>query len=173
MRNASRPPLWSTLLIALVETRRRTLRPSASEMKVTLHRFGRKRRLVLMLEWLTLWPTRGPFAVSSQRRDITKILAHPRRIKPVVGRRRGQNSHQPTGIARTYRGERRKGQGLAHPAPASFANRRSRKLFRCLTPLKISYKGRIRRRRWGDKSSRPLDLVGSIWLKTAGRFVFV
>src|SRR5436190_27163 len=28
-RKASRPPRWSTLLIALVETRRRTLRPSA------------------------------------------------------------------------------------------------------------------------------------------------
>src|SRR4051812_40126395 len=56
--------------MALVETRRRTLRPSASEMKVTLHRFGRKRRLVLILEWLTLWPTCGPLAVSSQRRDI-------------------------------------------------------------------------------------------------------
>src|ERR1700676_774039 len=39
-------------------------------MKVTLHRFGRKRRLVLILEWLTLWPTCGPLAVSSQRRDI-------------------------------------------------------------------------------------------------------
>src|SRR6202041_3596104 len=73
-RKASRPPLWSTLLIALVDTRRRTLRPSASEMKVTLHRFGRNRRLVLILEWLTLWPTSGPLAVSSQRRDILKIL---------------------------------------------------------------------------------------------------
>ena len=29
--------MWSTLFSALVETRRRTLRPSASEMKVTLH----------------------------------------------------------------------------------------------------------------------------------------
>src|SRR5258705_13546313 len=71
-RKASRPPLWSTLFSALVETRRRTLRPSASEMKVTLHRFGRKRRLVLMFEWLTLWPTCGPLAVSSQRRDISQ-----------------------------------------------------------------------------------------------------
>src|ERR1700761_9754779 len=76
-RKASRPPLWSTLLIALVETRRRALRPSASEMNVTLHRFGRKRRLVLIFEWLTLWPTCGPLAVSSQRRDIVEILFHP------------------------------------------------------------------------------------------------
>src|SRR4051812_15547617 len=73
-RKASRPPLWSTLLSALVETRRRTLRSRASEMNVTLTRFGRKRRLVLMLEWLTLWPTRGPLAVSSQRRDMSKFL---------------------------------------------------------------------------------------------------
>src|ERR1700757_2203364 len=78
IRNASSPPLWSTVLIALVETRSRTFRPSASEMKVTLHRFGRKRRLVLMLEWLTLWPVRGPLAVSSPRRDISKILFQPR-----------------------------------------------------------------------------------------------
>src|ERR1700737_2414930 len=70
--NASKPPRWSTLLIALVETRNRTFRPSASEMKVTLHRFGRNRRLVLILEWLTLWPTCGPLAVSSQRRDISQ-----------------------------------------------------------------------------------------------------
>jgi hypothetical protein len=28
------------------------------------------RRLVLMFEWLTLWPTKGPLPVSSQRRDM-------------------------------------------------------------------------------------------------------
>src|ERR1700722_2609262 len=88
IRKASRPPRWSTLLIALVETRRRTFRPSASEMKVTLHRFGRKRRLVLILEWLTLWPTSGPLAVSSQRRDIAKSSSVPA-CRPLhgVGRR--------------------------------------------------------------------------------------
>src|SRR3569833_380074 len=73
----------------LVEARRRTLRPRTSEMKVTLHRFGRKRRLVLMLEWLTLWPTWGPLAVSSQRRDIVQILFHPRTRRPSKGRRGG------------------------------------------------------------------------------------
>src|ERR1700761_6042778 len=41
-------------------------------MKVTLHRFGRNRRLVLIFEWLTLWPPSGPLAVSSQRRDIVQ-----------------------------------------------------------------------------------------------------
>jgi hypothetical protein len=35
--------------------------------------------LVFMLEWLTLWPTRGFLPVSSQRRDIalsSKTRAH-------------------------------------------------------------------------------------------------
>src|ERR1700761_6051263 len=103
LRKASRPPLWSTLLIAFVETRRRTLRPSASEMNVTLHRFGRKRRLVLMLEWLTLWPTRGPLAVSSQRRDIVIILAKA----PAARWRLGGSKIRVlmTGSGRTYRAD--------------------------------------------------------------------
>src|SRR6195952_4092116 len=75
--------------MALVETRRRALRPSTSEMKVTLHRFGRNRRLVLILEWLTVCPTCGPLAVSSQRRDIvgksSAIPAcHPAGVKTCV-----------------------------------------------------------------------------------------
>src|SRR5438105_1129731 len=85
IKYASRPPLWSTLLSALVETRRRTLRARASEMKVTLTRFGRKRRLVLMLEWLTLWPTWGPLAVSSQRRDMAKSSIFPNDVRPPFG----------------------------------------------------------------------------------------
>ena len=36
-----------------------TERPSASDISVTFTRFGRKRRLVLRLEWLTLWPDQG------------------------------------------------------------------------------------------------------------------
>src|SRR4051794_13349796 len=91
----SKPPLWSTLLMALVETRRRTLRPSASEMKVTLHRFGRNRRLVLILEWLTLWPTWGPLAVSSQRRDISKNPLPSLIFRPAGGRNRGSNRVHP------------------------------------------------------------------------------
>src|SRR5215469_9795833 len=75
--------------MALVETRRRTLRPSTSEMKVTLHRFGRKRRLVLMLEWLTLWPTWGPLAVSSQRRDIVQNPLSSPHPSSVQGAARG------------------------------------------------------------------------------------
>ena len=51
-------------------------RPSASEISVTFCKFGRNRRLVLMLEWLTLWPTRAFLPVRSQRQD----MAHPSKI---------------------------------------------------------------------------------------------
>ena len=44
--------------------------PSLSEIKVTFSKFGRNRRLVLILEWLTLWPTSAVLPVRSQRRDI-------------------------------------------------------------------------------------------------------
>src|ERR1700686_2006747 len=67
---ASSPPRWSTVLSAMADTRTRTLRPSASEISVTLRRFGMNRRLVLMLEWLTLWPLMGPLPVRSQRHDM-------------------------------------------------------------------------------------------------------
>src|SRR5581483_10286759 len=52
--------------------RRRTERPNASDISVTLHRFGRNRRLVLRFEWLTLWPTRAVLPVNSHRRDMAK-----------------------------------------------------------------------------------------------------
>src|SRR5690242_6995785 len=79
-------------------------------MNVTLHRFGRKRRLVLMLEWLTLWPTSGPLAVSSQRRDMLKYPL------PSPAARRAPEGVKICvliGSARTYRGDRAKGQGFA------------------------------------------------------------
>src|SRR6056297_1079516 len=41
-----------------------------SDCNVTSLRFGRYRRLVLLLAWLELLPTIGPFPVSSQRRDV-------------------------------------------------------------------------------------------------------
>src|SRR4051812_5033735 len=119
-RNASKPPRWSTLLMALVETRRRTLRPSASEMKVTLHRFGRNRRLVLILEWLTLWPTWGPLAVSSQRRDISENPLPSLIFRPAGGTKPGFKSCA-SGERRTYRGEGGGRQGFDRPRrfPAS------------------------------------------------------
>src|SRR5476649_2350017 len=69
-RKASSPPRWSTLLSALVEMRARTRRPSASEISVTFCKFGMNRRLVLMLEWLTLWPESGFLPVRSHRQDM-------------------------------------------------------------------------------------------------------
>src|ERR1700712_4622806 len=80
-------------------------------MKVTLHRFGRNRRLVLILEWLTLLPTSGPLAVSSQRRDIS---SNPLPASPAgpVGRVAGSKS-RPSWERRTYRGRRGRRQGFA------------------------------------------------------------
>src|SRR5262249_38077908 len=37
---------------------------------VTFIRFGKKRRLDLMFEWLTLWPTWADLPVNSHRRDM-------------------------------------------------------------------------------------------------------
>src|SRR5216684_1365889 len=89
--------------MALVETRNRTFRPSASEMKVTLHRFGRNRRLVLILEWLTLWPTWGPLAVSSQRRDISRNPLPSPALPKSASARRGGSKSRPSREPRTYR----------------------------------------------------------------------
>src|SRR5438046_6790181 len=72
LRKESSPPRWSTVFSAFAEMRSFTERPSASDISVTFSRFGRKRRLVLMFEWLTLWPTSGPLPVRSQRRDMVE-----------------------------------------------------------------------------------------------------
>src|SRR5450755_3569567 len=74
-------------------------------MKVTLHRFGRNRRVVLILEWLTLWPTIGPLAVSSQRRDIAKSSSVPRLDAS------GVHKLRPSREPRTYRGRAARRQG--------------------------------------------------------------
>src|SRR6185312_4223849 len=100
--------------MSLVETRNRTFRPSASEMKVTLHRFGRNRRLVLILEWLTLWPTSGPLAVSSQRRDIAPNPLPSRPPFLFQGAVQGSKS-RPSREPRTYRGRAARRQGFALP----------------------------------------------------------
>src|SRR4029077_2773779 len=42
---------------------------------VTFIRFGKKRRLVLMFEWLTLWPTWADLPVNSHRRDMAYLFA--------------------------------------------------------------------------------------------------
>src|SRR5713101_5208623 len=72
-RKASMPPLNSIVRIAVVESRNRTV-PNASEISEIVCRFGRKRRFVLMLEWLTLWPTRTPLPVTGHLRDMRHLL---------------------------------------------------------------------------------------------------
>src|ERR1700729_1729839 len=132
--------------MALVDTRNRTFRPSASEMKVTLHRFGRNRRLVLIFEWLTLWPTCGPLAVSSQRRDIVQ---NPLPSPSLRHCGRGGPKSCPFREPRTYRGGRAARQGFraveAACKKAGFAGvpQGLTAAYPMLTP---SYKGRIRRR---------------------------
>src|SRR5262249_52305454 len=42
---------------------------------VTFIRFGKKRRLDLMFEWLTLCPTWADFPVNSHRRDMAYLWA--------------------------------------------------------------------------------------------------
>jgi hypothetical protein len=59
--------------------RKRTERPSESDISVTLSRFGRNRRLVLRFEWLTRCPIWRVFPVSSQRHD----MAIPRNLSRV------------------------------------------------------------------------------------------
>src|SRR5215831_10458886 len=44
--------------------------PSASEMSDTGCRFGRNRRLVLLLAWETFRPTRTPLPETAHRRDM-------------------------------------------------------------------------------------------------------
>src|SRR5712691_5688930 len=51
------------------------MRPRVSEIIVTFIRFGKKRRLVLMFEWLTLWPTWADLPVNSHRRDMAYLFA--------------------------------------------------------------------------------------------------
>src|SRR5919109_802809 len=60
--------------IAFTVRRSFTSWPSASDRRDVTCRFGMKRRLVLLLAWLTWLPTCTPLPVISQRRAIAKIL---------------------------------------------------------------------------------------------------
>src|SRR6201995_3394874 len=64
------PPLCSTVRMPRVDRRMRTSCPRLSDSSDVTWRFGRKRRRVLLLAWLTLLPLRTPLPVISQRRDI-------------------------------------------------------------------------------------------------------
>src|SRR5258708_39853661 len=62
-RKASMPPSYSIVRIAAAERRSRT-GPSTSDNTEVVCKLGRKRRFVLTLEWLTLWPTWTPLPVT-------------------------------------------------------------------------------------------------------------
>jgi stearoyl-CoA desaturase (delta-9 desaturase) len=63
-------PFLSIRRRAALETRRRTQRFSLSTQKRRYCRFGRNRRLVLLLAWETLFPTMGFLPVTSQTRAM-------------------------------------------------------------------------------------------------------
>src|SRR5690606_37984921 len=86
-RKLSSPPRCSTERSADAETRRRKLCPRASDIKVTSQRFGRKRRRVLLLAWLTLLPLITALPVSSQARDIFSTLSFGQTALTPCGRK--------------------------------------------------------------------------------------
>src|SRR5574337_70572 len=67
-------PFLSIRRRAALETRRRTQRFSLSTQKRRYCRLGRKRRLVLLLAWETLFPTMGFLPVTSQTRAMRNAL---------------------------------------------------------------------------------------------------
>src|SRR5688572_26209039 len=62
-------------------------------------RLGRKIRLVLLLAWLTLLPTSGPFPVNSQRRDMGASLRFAR-IPGVLSRKRAGFIGKPAALVK-------------------------------------------------------------------------
>src|SRR6478672_6943000 len=67
-------PFLSIRRRAALETRRRTQRFSVSTQKRRYCRFGRNRRLVLLLAWETLFPTIGPLPVTSHTRAMWTLF---------------------------------------------------------------------------------------------------
>src|SRR5579862_5982590 len=74
LRKASIPPFFSIVRIAVVLRRSRTA-PSVSDNSEMRCRLGRKRRFVLMLEWLTLWPTWTPLPVTGHLRAMRHLVS--------------------------------------------------------------------------------------------------
>src|SRR5580692_2634279 len=66
------PPLCSTVRMPRVDSRRRTAVPRMSDSSDVSCRFGRKRRRVRLLAWLTLLPASTPLPVIWQRRGIAE-----------------------------------------------------------------------------------------------------
>ncbi len=80
------PPLNSIVRIAVVERRRR-IGPNTSDNSEIVCKFGRKRRFVLMLEWLTLWPTRTPLPVTGHLRAMRHLMQNTPRGSRAARRR--------------------------------------------------------------------------------------
>src|SRR5438270_9037440 len=82
-------PFLSISRTAALDTRRRTQRFSVSTQKRRYCRFGRNRRLVLLLAWETLFPVTGPLPVTSHTRamkhsDVVKRQSLADRLLPVL-----------------------------------------------------------------------------------------
>src|SRR5207248_11444604 len=76
-RKESMPPLCSIVRIAAALIRS-GIAPSTSESTETYCKLGRKRRFVLILEWLTLCPTWTPLPVITHFRAIPHLNRLPR-----------------------------------------------------------------------------------------------
>ena len=75
-------PFLSIRRKAALETRRRTQRFSLYTQKRRYCRFGRNRRLVLLLAWETLFPTIGPLPVTSQTRAMWTLRYFYKQLVP-------------------------------------------------------------------------------------------
>src|SRR3954470_17664116 len=86
-------PFLSIRRTAALETRRRTKRFSLSTQKRRYCRFGRNRRLVLLLAWETLFPTIGPLPVTSHTRAMkhSSFLVQRPEGPPHLARKGGGN----------------------------------------------------------------------------------
>src|SRR5438270_7630917 len=98
-----------------LEMRRRTQRFSLSTQKRRYCRFGRNRRLVLLLAWETLFPTIGPLPVTSQTRAIAALSLEPagtrraRLTSPLRGRYPAGDASKAHDYSRLPSSPRRRG----------------------------------------------------------------
>src|SRR5438874_2129601 len=84
------PPLCSMVRIAAAVMRSR-IGPIVSESTEIRCRFGKNRRFVLILEWLTLCPTWTPLPVITHFRAIPHLekTPHKNATRPLLGPRAG------------------------------------------------------------------------------------
>src|SRR6056297_764256 len=93
---------------------------SVSDCSVTSLRFGRYRRLVLLLAWLEWLPDMGPFPVSSQRRDMGSssswVKGATRPCSMQMGTASGSAPNSSLGLYVQSRGASRDSAGEFAPA---------------------------------------------------------